>query len=67
MEKKDAFSVLVGRPEGQRSLGRPRHKLKDNIKTDLKQAKNGMELVHLSQDKDQCRGLANTKMNLKVP
>jgi hypothetical protein len=30
-----AYRVLVGRPEGRRPLGRPRRRLKDNIKMDL--------------------------------
>jgi hypothetical protein len=29
--------VLVGRPEGKRPLGRPRHRWEDNIKTDLRE------------------------------
>ena len=34
-EKRDAYRVLVGKPEGKRQLGKPRHKLEDNIKMDL--------------------------------
>jgi len=33
-EKRGAYRVLVGKPEGNRSLGRPRHKWEDNIKMD---------------------------------
>jgi len=33
--RKSAYRVLVGKPEGKRSLGRPRHRCEDNIKTDL--------------------------------
>jgi hypothetical protein len=32
-----AYNILVGRPEGRRPLGRPRHRWKDNIKMDLKE------------------------------
>ena len=60
-------SVLAGRPKGQRKLVRPSHRLKDNIKTDLKTGRNGMEWVHLARDKDRCRALVNTKMDLRVP
>jgi hypothetical protein len=35
-ERRGAYRVLVGRPEGSRPLGRPRHKWEDNIKMDLK-------------------------------
>ncbi|KAJ4441411.1 hypothetical protein ANN_11266 [Periplaneta americana] len=34
-ESRNAYRVLVGRPEGKRSLGRSRRRLKDNIKMDL--------------------------------
>jgi hypothetical protein len=33
-ERTDVCRVLVGKPEGKRSLGRPRHRWKDNIKID---------------------------------
>jgi hypothetical protein len=36
-EGKDVYRVLVGRPEGKRILGRPRHKWEDNIKMDLRE------------------------------
>jgi hypothetical protein len=35
-EKRNAYRVLVGKPEGQRSLGRPRCRWEDNIKKDLR-------------------------------
>jgi hypothetical protein len=34
-EKKTAYRLLVGNPEGKSSLGRPRHKWVDNIGIDL--------------------------------
>jgi hypothetical protein len=34
-EKRGAYRILVGRPEGRRSLGRPTHRWEDNIKMDL--------------------------------
>jgi len=34
-ERKGVYKVLVGKPEGQRPLRRPRHRRQDNIKTDL--------------------------------
>ena len=36
-EKRGIYRVLVGNPEGKRPLGRPRHKLEDNIKMDLQE------------------------------
>jgi len=34
-ERRDVYRVLVGKPEGKRPLGRPRHRWEDNIKMDL--------------------------------
>jgi hypothetical protein len=34
-EKRSSYRLLVGKPEGKRSLGRPRRKLVDNIRMDL--------------------------------
>jgi hypothetical protein len=31
------MKILVGKPEGKRPLGRPRHRWKDNIKMDIKE------------------------------
>jgi hypothetical protein len=40
-ERRDADRVLVGKPEGKRQLGRPKHKLEDNIKMDFKEVGRG--------------------------
>ena len=34
-ERRDVYRVLVGKPEGKRPLGRPRHRWEDNIRMDL--------------------------------
>jgi len=34
-ERRGVHRVLVGKPEGRRALGRPRHRWEDNIKMDL--------------------------------
>ena len=50
-ERRGIYRVLVGKPEGKRLLGRPRHRWKDNIKADLKEI--GSECVgciYLAQD-----------------
>ena len=36
-ERRDVYRVLVGKPEGKRPLGRPRHRGEDNIKVDLQE------------------------------
>jgi hypothetical protein len=36
-ERRGAYKALVGKPEGRRSLGRPRRRWEDNIKMDLRE------------------------------
>jgi hypothetical protein len=58
----------VGKPEGKRSLGRPRHRLVDNIKMDLLEIGwGGVDWICLAQDRDKWRALVNAVMNLRVP
>jgi hypothetical protein len=53
-EKRNAYRLLVGNPEGRRPLGRPRRRWVDNIKIDLREVGwNGMELFVLAQNRDQ--------------
>ena len=59
--------VLVGKPEGKRPLGRPRHRWEDNIKMDVEEVKGGVDLMKLAQDRDRWRALVNTAMNLRFP
>jgi hypothetical protein len=67
-EVRGAYTILVGRPEGRRPLGRPRHRWEDNIKMDLREIGFGdVNWIHLAQDRDRCRALVNTVMNLRVP
>jgi hypothetical protein len=55
-------------PEGKRPLGRPRRRWVDNIKMDLREIGwNGMDWIHLPQDRDQWRALLNAVINLRVP
>jgi hypothetical protein len=67
-EKKNAYRIFVGKPEGRRPLGRPRHRCKDNIKMDYRERRWGsMDCTDLAQDRDQWRALVITEMNLRVP
>jgi hypothetical protein len=67
-ERRNAYRILVGKPEGKRSLGRPRRRWVDNIKMDLRKIGwDGIDWIDLAQDRDQWRALANTVMNLRVP
>jgi hypothetical protein len=67
-EKRNAYRILVGKPEGKRPLGRPRYRLVDKIKIDLRVLGWGdMDWIDLAQDRDHWRALVNTVMNLRVP
>jgi hypothetical protein len=67
-EKRNAYRILVGKPEGKRPLGRPRRRWVDNIKMDLREVGwEGLDWIDLSQDRDQRRALVNTVLNLRVP
>jgi hypothetical protein len=58
----------VGKSEGKRTLGRPRHRWESNIKMDLREiGLRGDDWNHLAQDRDQWRALVNTVMNLRFP
>jgi hypothetical protein len=53
----------VGKPDGKRPLGRPKHRWVDNIKIDLREVGwDGMDWVYLAQDRHQWRALLNTVM-----
>jgi hypothetical protein len=65
---RNAYRILVGKPEEKTPLGRPRRMWVDNIKTDLRAIGwEGVDWIELAQDRDQWRALVNTVMNLRVP
>jgi hypothetical protein len=67
-EKRNAYRILLGKPEGMIPLGRPRCRWVDNIKMDLRETGwDNMDWIDLAQDRDQWRALVNMIMNLWVP
>jgi hypothetical protein len=67
-EKRNAYRILVWKPEGKRPLGRPRRRCVDNIKMDPREIEwDGVDWIDLAQERDQRRALVNTVMNLRVP
>jgi hypothetical protein len=67
-KKKNAYRILVVKPEGKRPLGRFRRGWVDNIKTDLTEIRwGGIDWTDVAQDRDQWWALLYTVMNLRVP
>jgi hypothetical protein len=67
-EKRNAYSLLVGKPEGRRPRRRPRRKWLDNIKMDLVEVGwVDVDWIGLAQDRDRWRALVNSVLNLRVP
>jgi hypothetical protein len=67
-EKRNVYKLLVGKPEGKRPLGRPRHRWMDNIKMDLLETGSTVvDWIGLAQDTYRWRALVNAIMNFWVP
>jgi hypothetical protein len=67
-EKRNAYRLLVGKPEGRRPLERPRRRWLDNIKIDLVDVGWGdVDWIGLAQDRGRWRALVNSILNLRVP
>jgi hypothetical protein len=66
-KKRNGYRILVGKPEGSRPLGRPRHRWEDNIKMyHIEIVWGGMDSIGLAQYRNQWRALVNTVMNIHV-
>jgi hypothetical protein len=66
-ETRNAYRILVGKPEEKRPLGRPRRRYENNIRTDLRERGwSGIDWIDLAQDRDQWTVLVNTVINLPV-
>jgi hypothetical protein len=66
-EKRNAYRLLVGKPEGKRPLRRRRRRWVDNIRMDLVEVEwVDVDWIVLAQDRDRWRALVNSIMNLRV-
>jgi hypothetical protein len=67
-KKRNAYRILVGKPEGKTPQERPRRRWVDSVKIDLREVEwDGMDWIDLVQDRNHWRDLVNTVMNLRVP
>jgi hypothetical protein len=66
-ENRNAYRLLVGKPEGKRPLGRPRRRWVDNIRMDLGEVGWGdVDWIGLVKDRNRWRALVNSVLNLRV-
>jgi hypothetical protein len=66
--RRGVYRILVGKPDGKRPLGRPRHGWEDNRRLDPQEVEcGGMDWIELAQEKDGWRAFVNEVMNLRVP
>jgi len=67
-EERGVYRVLLGKPEGRRPLGRPRHRQVDNIRMDLQEVGCGyMDWIGLAQDRDRWWTLVSPVISLRAP
>jgi len=68
VEKRGVYRVSVGKPEGKKPLGRPRHRWDDNIKVDIQEVGcGGLDWIDVAQVRDRWRARVNAVINLRVP
>jgi hypothetical protein len=66
-EKRNAYRILMRKPEGKRPLRRPRRKWVDNRKVDLGEISWGdMDWIDLARNRDQWRALVNKVISLRT-
>jgi hypothetical protein len=67
-EKRNAYRLFVGKPEGKRPLGRPRRSWVDNIRMDLGEVGwTDVDWIGVAQDMNRWRALVYSVLNLRVP
>jgi hypothetical protein len=67
-EKRNAYRLLVGKPEGKRPLGKPRRRWVDNIRMDrVEMGWGDVDWIGLAKDRHRWRALVNSVLNLRVP
>jgi hypothetical protein len=66
-EKRNVYRLLVGKPKGERPLGRPRRRWVDNTRMDLVEVGwRDVDCIGLALDRERWRALVNSVLNLWV-
>jgi hypothetical protein len=67
-EERKVYNVLVGKPEGKRPLGRPRHRRENGIRMDLGETDKGggVAWIQLALNRGRWQTAVNAVMNLRV-
>jgi transposase len=65
MEKRNAYRILVGKPEGKKPLGRARRRWFEDIKVYLIElGRDGVDWIDMVHDRDQWKALVKTVLSL---
>jgi hypothetical protein len=65
---RNEYKILVREPEEKRPIGRSRRRWVDNIRLDHREIRwEGVDWMHLAQNRNQWRGVVKTVMKLGVP
>jgi hypothetical protein len=66
-EERKVYKVLVGKPEGRRPFGRPRHRWEDGVRMDPREISLGaVDWIQLAEERDRWRAVVSAVMNLRV-
>jgi hypothetical protein len=67
-DKRNAYRLLVGKQDGKKPLGRPRHRWVDNIRMDLGEVGwSDVDWIGLTKDRNRWRALVDSVLKLRVP
>jgi hypothetical protein len=67
-EMRSAYAILVPKHEGKMLLGRSRNRWEGKIRMDLREIGwEGVDWLHVAQNRDQWRAVVNTVMNFRIP
>jgi len=65
-EVRNVYKILIGKPEGNRPLGKHWRRWEDNIRMDVRKiGREGVDWIHLAQERNQWQVLMNMIMNLR--